>query len=346
MSEFITLTIDGREIKAAPGTSILRAALANDIYIPHLCDHKDLTSVGICRVCLVDIEGRRPTVSCMTPVEEGMVVSTANEELEQTRRMNLELLVLNHDYDCQNCAQNNKCQLQELTRFIGLDEDRIKAMRAPELADPIDDSNPYYLRDMNRCVRCGICVRACEEIQGDECIDFVFRGIETRIGVLGDKPIIDSTCTTCGECVTRCPVGALVPRHAVEPTYEVETVCPFCGCGCGILVGARGGKVVSSTAIPDSPSSGGSLCVKGRFGLGFVNSPRRLTTPLIRKEGKLVEAGWDEALSLVAEKLGRYKGSEYATIASAKCNVEDNYVMQKFTRAVMGTNNIDHCARL
>lgn len=346
MSELITLTIDDLEVKAAPGTSILRAALDSGIYIPHLCDHVDLTSVGICRVCLVEIEGRRPTVSCMTPVEEGLVVRTASEELDKTRRINLELLVLNHDYNCQNCAKNSKCQLQELTRFIGLDEDRIKAMREPELAMSLDDSNPYYLRDMNKCVLCGICVRTCEEIQGDECIDFTFRGIETRIGVLGDKPIIDSTCVTCGECVVRCPVGALIPREAVEPTYEVETVCPFCGCGCGILVGIRGGKIVSSEAVDKSPSSGGSLCVKGRFGLGFVNSPKRLTTPLIRKEGKLVEASWEEALTLVADKLGQYKGGQFAAIASAKCSVEDNYVIQKFTRAVMGTNNIDHCARL
>lgn len=346
MSELINLTVDGVDIKAAPGTSVLRAALENGIYIPHLCDHEDLTSVGICRVCLVEIEGRRPMVSCMTPVEEGMIVRTSSEELDQTRRLNLELLVLHHDYDCQNCGKNSKCQLQELTRYIGLDEERMAVMRKPALDFPIDDSNPYYLRDMNKCVLCGICVRTCEEIQGDECIDFAFRGIETRISVLGDKPIIDSTCVTCGECVSRCPVGALLPRKALEPTYEVETICPFCGCGCGILVGARGGKVVSSTAVHDSPASGGSLCVKGRFGLGFVSSPERLKTPLIRKGGEMVEASWEEALSLVAEKLGQYRDGQFATIASAKCTVEDNYVLQKFTRAVMGTNNIDHCARL
>jgi len=346
MSELITLTIDGVEVKAAPGTSILRAALANNIYIPHLCDHVDLTSVGICRVCLVEIEGRRPTVSCMTPVEEGMVVRTSSEELDQIRKVNLELLVLHHDYDCQNCAMNSKCQLQELTRYIDIDEERINAMRQPELDMPLDDSNIYYLRDLNKCVLCGICVRTCEEIQGDECIDFTFRGIETKIGVLGDKPIAESTCVTCGECVSRCPVGALVPRQAIEPTYEVETICPFCGCGCGVTVGVRGGKVVSSHAVSDSPASGGSLCVKGRFGLGFVSSPNRLTTPLIRKDGELVEASWEEAISLIAEKFGQYKGDQFATIASAKCTVEDNYAIQKFTRAVMGTNNIDHCARL
>ncbi len=346
MSELVTLTIDGVEIKAEPGTSVLRAALENGIYIPHLCDHPDVSSVGICRVCIIEIEGRRPTVSCKTPVEEGMVVTTSNEELEKTRKINLELLVLNHDYNCQSCAKNSQCKLQELTRYIGLDEERIKAMREPELPHEIDDSNPYYLRDLNKCVLCGICVRTCEEIQGDGCIDFAFRGIKTKISVLGDKPIAESTCVTCGECVTRCPVGALVPRREMEPTYEVETICPFCGCGCAIAVGARGGKLVSSRAVPGSPASGGTLCVKGRFGLSFVNSPERLTKPLIRKDGELVEASWEEAISYVAQKLGQYKGDQFAAIASAKCTTEDNYVMQKFTRAVMETNNIDHCARL
>ncbi len=346
MPELVTLIIDGVEVQAEPGTSILRAALANGIYIPHLCDHPDLTSVGICRVCLVEIEGCRLTVSCMTPVEEGMVVSTSTEEIERTRRVNLELLVLNHDYNCQNCAKNSKCHLQELTRYIGIDEDRIKLMRQPALDSPIDDSNPYYLRDMDKCVLCGICVRTCEEIQGDGCIDFAYRGIRTKISVLGDKPIIDSTCVTCGECVSRCPVGALIPRKTLEPTYEVATICPFCGCGCGIVVGARGNRIVSARAFPDSPASGGSLCVKGRFGLSFVNHPERLTQPLIRKDGELVKVSWEEALSFVAQKLGQYKGDQFALIASAKCTTEDNYIMQKFTRAVMGTNNIDHCARL
>lgn len=346
MPEMITLTIDGVEIKAEPGTTILRAALDNGIYIPHLCDHKDLTSVGICRLCLVEIEGRRPTVSCMTPVEEGMVVTTASEDLDQTRRVNLELIILNHDYRCKTCAQNSQCKLQELTQYIGIDEERLEAMRAPLLDIPIDDSNPYYIRDLNKCVLCGICVRTCEEIQGECAIDFAYRGINTRVAVMGNKPIIDSKCVTCGECVVRCPVGALIPRRSVEPTYEVETVCPFCGCGCGIIVGARGNKVVSSRAVPGNLASGGALCVKGRYGLDFVNHPDRLTTPLIRKEGELVEASWEEAINLIARKFSQYKGEEYATIASAKCTNEDNYVMQKFTRAVMGTNNIDHCARL
>lgn len=346
MPELITLTIDGVEVKAAPGTSILRAALDYGIYIPHLCDHPDLESVGVCRVCLVEIEGRRPTVSCMTPVEEGMEVRTSSADLDQTRRVNLELLIAYHDYSCETCARNSRCQLQKVTRYVGVDEERLGALRRPAEDRPLDDSNPFFLRDMNKCVLCGICVRTCEEIQGDGCIDFAFRGIQTTIAVLGDKPITESTCVSCGECVSRCPVGALSPRMEEEPAYEVETVCPYCGCGCGLLVGARGGRVVSCRAVPDSPVNEGSLCVKGRFGLGYVNHPERLTTPLIRKNGELVEASWDEAIALVAEKLGAYRGDRFAAFSSAKCTVEDNYVLQKFTRAVMGTNNIDHCARL
>jgi formate dehydrogenase (NADP+) alpha subunit len=346
MSELINLTIDGVAVQAAPGQTILRAALDSGIYIPHLCDHPDLAPVGVCRVCLVEIEGRRPTVSCKTPVEEGMAVRTAGPDLDLTRRVNLELLVANHDYNCQSCASNSKCKLQEVTRYVGLDEGRLAVLRKPELDQPRDDSNPFFVRDMNKCVLCGICVRTCEEIQGDGCIDFAYRGIRTRIAVLGDKPIAESTCVSCGECVSRCPVGALAPKKAEEPSFEVETVCPFCGCGCALVVGARGGRVVSSRAVPDSPVNRGSLCVKGRFGLGYVNHPGRLTAPLIRKNGELAEASWDEALALVAEKLGGCKGDQFAAISSAKCTVEDNYAVQKFARAVMGTNNIDHCARL
>jgi formate dehydrogenase major subunit len=346
MPDLITLTIDGVEVKAAPGTTILRAALERGIYIPHLCDHPDLEPVGVCRLCLVEIEGRRPTVSCKTPVEEGMVVHTSTPDLERTRRVNLELLVASHDYNCQFCARNTRCKLQEVTRYVGLQQEDMDRLRKPPLDQPLDDSNPFFVRNMNKCVLCGICVRTCAEIQGDGCIDFAYRGIRTKISVMGDGPIAESTCVSCGECVARCPVGALVPKKAEEPSYEVETVCPFCGCGCGIIVGARGGRIVSSRAVPGHPASGGSLCVKGRFGLGFVNHPDRLKTPLIRRGGKLVEASWEEAVSLVAERLSRYSGAQLAVIASAKCTVEDNYVLQKFARAVLGTNNIDHCARL
>lgn len=346
MRELITLTIDGVAVAASPGTSILRAALDNGIYIPHLCDHPDLESVGVCRLCLVEIEGRRPTVACKTPVEAGLVVRTSTPDIELTRRVNMELLVANHDYDCKSCAKNSHCQLQKVTRYVGIDEVRLQRMRKGSLDRSLDESNPFFVRDMNKCVLCGICVRTCEDIQGDACIDFAFRGIRTRISVLGDKPIAESTCVSCGECVARCPVGALALKRPEEPAYEVETVCPYCGCGCGLIVGARGGRVVSSRAVPDSPVNQGSLCVKGRFGLGYVNHPDRLKQPMVRKDGALVETTWDEALALVAAKLGAHKGGEFAAIASAKCTVEDNYVLQKFTRAVMGTNNVDHCARL
>jgi formate dehydrogenase (NADP+) alpha subunit len=302
--------------------------------------------VGVCRLCLVEIEGRRPTVSCKTPVEEGLIVRTASADLDLTRKVNLELLIVNHDYNCQTCAKNSNCQLQKVTRYVGVDEESLRRLRKPVQEHPRDDSNPFYARDMHKCVLCGICVRTCDEIQGDGCIDFAFRGMSTRISVMGDKPVIDSTCVSCGECVARCPVGALVPKLAEEPAYEVETVCPYCGCGCGIMVGARGGRVVSSRAVPDNPVNRGSLCVKGRFGLGYVNHPGRLTAPLIRKDGELVESTWDEALQLVADKLAGCKGDRFAAISSAKCTSEDNYVIQKFARAVMGTNNIDHCARL
>ena len=342
----IALTIDGRQVSASKDMNVLQAALENGIYIPHLCYHPDLEPVGVCRLCLVKIEGRGMTTACKTPVEEGMVVRTETPEVNQARRIAAELLIVNHHADCLSCDQNTECQLQEVANYIGIDEERLNRLRSPDKVSPLDASNPFFDRDPNKCVLCGICVRTCEEIQGVSAIDFAFRGYDTKIATLKDKPILESTCESCGECVVRCPVGALSPKDSVKPAYEVKTVCPYCGCGCGIYLGIRGGAVVGVRGDPDNPINKGSLCVKGRFGYNFINHPERLTKPLIKRDGEFVEVSWEEALDLVAQKLADYQGDQFAFAASAKCTNEENFVFQKFTRAVMGTNNIDHCARL
>jgi len=199
-------------------------------------------------------------------------------------------------------------------------------------------------------VLCGICVRTCAELQEIHAIDFGFRGFDTTISVFGGGPIAESRCEACGECVVRCPVGALVPKPHRKPSREVRTICPYCGVGCGIHIGVRGGEVVSSRGEKDNPVNHGGLCVKGRFGLDFVNHPDRLTTPLVRKNGNLEGVTWDEALDLVAKNLSDTRaahGPEAVSVfTSAKCTNEDNYLLQKFARAVIGTNNVDHCARL
>jgi formate dehydrogenase major subunit len=345
MSETIELTIDGKAVSVTAGKTVLEAALENGVYIPHLCHHADLTPVGMCRVCMVEISGR-PVVSCMTPVSQGMVVATESEDIAKVRRIATELMIINNHFDCLSCAKDSECELQRVAHYVNVDKGRIGRMRGKTEPPPVDRSNPFFDRDLAKCIVCGICVRTCEEIVGVSAIDYGFRGYDTTISTFGDKPLKESRCVSCGECLARCPVGALIPKEGIKPSREVKTVCTYCGCGCGLYLGIRGDRVVSARGEKENPANQGNLCVKGRFGFDFVNSPDRLTTPLVKRDGKFVETGWDEALDLVAEKLAPHRGDAHATIASARCTNEENYVAQKFTRAVMGTNNIDHCARI
>lgn len=344
----ISLTIDGMEITAEKGATVLEAALSNGIYIPHLCYHPDLKPAGVCRLCMVEIDGRGLTTSCETCAEEGMVVRTDSPEIDRVRTIAAELLIVNHHADCLACVNNTQCKLQDVANYIGIDEERLERLRKPTKVLPVDSSNPFFIRDPNKCILCGICVRTCQDIQGVGAIDFAFRGFLTTISTFGDKPLLESTCESCGECVVRCPVGALTPKAFQQPSREVSTTCPYCGCGCGIYLGVRGSKIVSTRGDADNPVNKGSLCAKGRFGHDFVNHPERLTCPLIKKNGEFVEASWDEALDVIAAGFSKHKGKgdKFAAFSSAKCTNEENYLIQKFTRAVMGTNNIDHCARL
>jgi len=342
----LTLTIDGRQVSAAPGSTVLEAALAADIYIPHLCHHPDLKPVGVCRLCMVEIEGRGMTISCTTPVEQGLVVRTESPQIDQVRRIATELLIAYHHADCLSCHKSTTCQLRRVAQFVGVDTDRLARLKVVEKKHPVDTSNPFFDFDPNQCVLCGICVRTCDEIVGVGALDYAFRGVDTKISTFGAQPMAASRCVSCGECVVRCPVDALVVKDQPEPSREVKTICAYCGVGCGFYLGVRGDRIVSVRGDRESPANRGRLCVKGRFGHDFVNHPDRLTTPLIKKNGDFVEATWDEALDLVAERFSRVKRDEFATLASAKCTNEENYLVQKFTRAVMATHTIDHCARL
>jgi formate dehydrogenase alpha subunit len=325
----------------------MEAALENGIYIPHLCYHPDLEPAGMCRLCLVEIEGRKGlAVSCKTPVEEGMTVKTESPEINQIRKVAVELLVVNHDDDCLACARNTGCKLQEVAKYVGVEGEHLKRFKPLKKNLPADESNPFFILDHNKCILCGICVQTCEQIQGVSAIDFASRGFDTTISAFRGRPLKESSCESCGECVARCPVGALVPKKFQQPAREVKTICPYCGCGCGIELGVRAGEIVSVRGDRDNPSNQGRLCVKGRFGHDFVNHPKRLTSPLIKKNGEFVEATWDEALDFAARGLAEHRGDQFAAISSAKITNEENYLVQKFARAVMGTNNIDHCARL
>jgi len=361
--ERITLTIDGQEITVPKGNSVLEAIEHAGIYVPTLCHDPDLKPFGACRLCIVQIEGLRglPT-ACTTPAKQGMIVTTETEEIQEVRRSVVELAIANHPYECLVCDKADDCRLLAVAKYLGVKKEKINHLRRSSINKTLDTSNPAYDFDPNKCILCGICVRTCHEIQQLGAIDFAYRGFQTRISPFAGKPLAQSSCVTCGECVERCPTGALTSKQVIAPQKEVRTICPYCGVGCNIYLGVRGQKIVRVRGIKESKINHGGLCVKGRYGLDFINHPDRLTQPLIRNRNTpknailenpreaFREAQWDEALERVKDKLSStlqtHGPNAIGVLSSAKCTNEDNYVIQKFARAVLGTNNVDHCARL
>ena len=345
----ISLTIDSRPITTPDGATILEAALANDIYIPTLCYDPKLEPYGGCRMCIVEIEGTRGLpAACTTQAADGMVVHTDTERVNRVRRMTCEMLIADHPADCLSCSSNQQCELQKVASYLGVTQQRLEKS---EREDVLDDTNPFFVRDLSKCILCGRCVRTCQELRGVGAIEITGRGYESRVEPFAGLPINESVCESCGECVDVCPVAAIAAKAEVlPPTRTVKTTCPYCGCGCGLELGIRSGRIVRVRGDEDHPVNKGSLCVKGRFGLDFVGAPDRLTTLLIKRNGAFEEATWDEALDLVARKMRDIKSEAgpdaLAGLSSAKCTNEENYIFQKFMRAAVGTNNVDHCARL
>jgi formate dehydrogenase alpha subunit len=342
----VSLTIDGKGIEVEQGITVLEAAKRAGIYIPTLCADDRLEPYGGCRLCLVEIEKMRGLPpSCTTYVQDGMKVRTNTEEIQKIRKMLIEMLLSDHPYDCLTCTSNLHCELQKLAEEFGIRERRLRPLARESI---YDDSNAFFFRDMTKCVLCAKCVRVCMEINGVAAIDISRRGYASVVQPFGDVPLAESICESCGECVEACPTAALSIKKQEWPDKEVPTICPYCGTGCGILLGIKDEKVVSIRGDKDNPTNRGQLCVKGRFGsYEFVGHPDRLKKPLIKRNGEFAEASWEDALDLVAEKLRPYHGADqFAALSSAKCTNEENYMMQKFARAVMRTNNVDHCARL
>ena len=349
----ITLTIDGKKVKGEQGDTILEVCQKNGIDVPTLCYHPALPPEGICRVCLVEVSGQHTLQpSCVFKATEGMEVQTHTPKVIEARRFMVELLLSDHPLDCMTCDMNGNCKLQDLAYELGIKESRFPAVRHDY---PIDNSNPFIQRDYNKCILCRLCVRACNYMNGVEAIGVLWRGFDSKIATALDTGLQDSPCEFCGMCVEVCPTGALTPveRQGRGREWEfrhVQTICPYCGMGCQLDLNIKDNRIVQVQSVWDGPSNHGWTCVKGRFGLDFTHHPDRLTSPLIKKDGQFVEATWDEALNLVVSKLSQIKeehGSDaIGVLSSAKCTNEENYVVQKFARAVIGTNNIDHCARL
>ena len=348
-----TLTLNGKKVSFEPGQTILEVARQNQVDIPTLCYLKDCTPTGACRVCLVEVKGARTLVaSCAMPAAGGMEVQTDTERVRRSRRLNIELLLASGNHNCLICEKNGDCKLQALAYEYGLGEPRFEGKTQDY---PTEDENPLIIRDFSRCVLCGRCVQACNELQVNRAIGFGYRGAKSKIVTTGDLPYHLSDCVFCGQCVEVCPVGALSEKKAKGlarhwETEKIRTTCPYCGVGCQVYLHVKDNHIVKVTAVDDGPPNQGRLCVKGRFGYDFVHSPDRLTTPLIKEDGEFREASWDEALGLVAAKLKKIKNENgpdaVAGLSSARASNEENYLFQKLLRAGVGTNNVDHCARL
>jgi len=372
-----SLLINGNRFSFEPGETILQVAQRNSIAIPTLCYLKRATPTGACRMCVVEVKGARSLVaSCAGPAAPNMEVQTETANVVEARRMVLQLLLSSGNHNCAVCgtAGDNwtefqlrvqkaeagtelcpvwgDCRLQELAFRYQVSGERFEAT---ETAYPMETANPFILRDFSRCIQCGRCVQACNEVQVNQAIHFGYRGAATKIIAAGDRPYINSDCVFCGECVQACPVGALVEkdaRYEARPweTRKVRSTCSYCGVGCQLYLHVKDNRVLKITGVEDVSPNFGSLCVKGRFGFDFIHSPDRLKTPLIKENGSFREASWSEALDLVARKLGEIRSEHgpdsIGMLTSARITNEENYIAQKFARAVLGTNNIDHCARL
>lgn len=380
----INLKINGKEIQAESGKTVLQVAKEHDVHIPTLCYHKDLNPTGNCRMCIVEVKGGRfLQAACVTPVWEGMEIETSSEKVMKDRKLTLELMLANHPVDCLICDVSGECELQDLAYEY---QAKVPDWGAKGTRYPVDsDPNPFIRVDMNKCILCRRCESACAEIQGRDVWGVAKRGFEEVMVAGAGVPMLEARCESCGQCVAYCPTGALSNKmnygmgraHQVK---KVTTTCSYCGVGCQFDLLVKNNKVIGVSSNPDAPVNGMALCVKGRYGYDFIHHLDRLTKPKVRRyllEGKKksdirnsivdsqkskvelsnfgspwdwVETEWDKALDIIADKFTdtrtNFGADTMGFLTSAKCLNEENYLMNKLARQVIGTNNIDHCARL
>lgn len=349
------IAINGRTYPASAHETVLDVARRNGIYIPTLCYHPRTGQAAKCRACVAKIEGMKGLqTTCTTKVRDGMVVTTDSEEVLESQRMVIELMLASGRHDCLSCPACGSCELQDAAYRLGIEHPGSSSGEGVE----VDDSSEFIGVDRNKCISCGRCVAGDNNTVVNESMGMAYRGKETKVVFDNDIPMGSSSCVQCGECVQLCPVGALYDKRAKGQgrsweLAKVETLCPYCGVGCRIElhIDRARNRIVRVTGVEDGPANEGMLCVKGRYGFDFISSPERLTDPLVKnKKGRFEKVSWTQAFSIIAERLKGIKKKHgpdaIGGLASAKVTNEENFAFQKFMRKEVGTNNVDHCARL
>ena len=373
MPDDITIAIDGVEIQTQPGKMVLEAAIDAGIYVPYLCYHPGMKPFAACRMCVVSVEGGRGyPAACTLPVADGMRIRSESQDVHELRRSVMQMLIAEHPNGCLTChridicgpsdvclrhvsvndrcvtcPKNERCEFKDTVRYLGMELESPLNYKYKQI--PLEVSDPFYDRDYNLCIACGRCVRACEEIRGDDAICFTERSGKALVGTSFGTSLLESGCEFCGACIDVCPVGALVERdHKWEKPRRVEqTVCPHCPVGCQLnLELSEQGQLLRVVPEFNSPANRGQACFKGKFGLEYINSRERVKLPLIRRDGELAEASWEEALDYIASRLADYKGDSFALLASPNSTNEELYLAQKFARVAMASNNLDITSNL
>lgn len=353
--QMVSVDIDGVMVTVPAGTSVMRAASEAGLAVPKLCATDSLQPFGSCRLCLVEIDGKRGTpASCTTPVEAGMVVHTQTPRVERLRRNVMELYISDHPLDCLTCPANGDCELQDMAGVVGLREVRYGFAGENHLDAPTDSSNPYFDFDESKCIACSRCVRACDEIQGTLALTIVGRGFDSKVSA-GGTNFMDSECVSCGACVQACPTATLSEKSVIElgiPTRSVLTTCAYCGVGCSFKAELRGDELVRMVPHKDGGANEGHSCVKGRFAWGYATHPDRVVAPMIRDAigDPWREVSWEQAIDYAARRLLQIQGAHgvdsIGGITSSRCTNEEVFVVQKMVRAAFGNNNVDTCARV
>ena len=352
-----TLEIDGKPVTVPAGSSVMRAAVEAGVQVPKLCATDNMEAFGSCRLCLVEVEGRRGTpASCTLLAEPGMKIRTQSPKLAKLRRGVMELYISDHPLDCLTCAANGNCELQDMAGVVGLREVRYGMDGANHFKNPekIDGSNPYFSFEPSKCIVCSRCVRACEEVQGTFALTIQGRGFESKVSA-GGKPFLDSECVSCGACVQACPTATLIEKSVIEKgqgEHSVITTCAYCGVGCTFKAEMQGNEVVRMLPYKDGKANHGHSCVKGRFAWGYTTHRDSILKPMIRANitDPWKEVTWDEAIQYTAREFKRiqaaYGRDSIGAITSSRCTNEETYLVQKMVRAAFGNNNTDTCARV